>query len=187
METSQNQNAVTPAANNKPTGAPRQAITGLTPPQLGEAMIREVRPTVVAASAAASALGEKLIRSIILAPLGWLLLAPLYFKRIMPGICKRYTLTNQSLKIQKGLKPSPTRIIALSDIEEVRLDPASYNQFYRSGTLEIMGKGTVQMRLTGVPEPDSFRNAILNACAAWVPGKGKLLTAWEPAKAPGKS
>src|SRR4051794_22584824 len=107
METSHNQSPATPTTVPKPAAVSKQAVTGLTPPQLGEAMIREVRPTVVDAQAGASALGEKLIRSIILAPLGWLLMAPLYFKKIMPFISKRYTLTNRRLMIQKGLKPAP--------------------------------------------------------------------------------
>ena len=39
-------------------------------------MIREVRPSVVEGSSAIASLAEKLMCSIVLAPLGWLLLAP---------------------------------------------------------------------------------------------------------------
>lgn len=158
-------------------------VTGVMPPLLGEAMIREVRPTVVGASAAGAALGEKLTRTIILAPLAWALMAPLFFKKIMPFICKRYTLTNRRLMIQRGLKPKPVESIDLADIDEVRLDQAGYNAFYLSGTLEIVSKGVVKLKLFGVPEPESFRRAIINACSAWVPGKAKLFASFIPASA----
>ena len=64
----------------KPRAAPfavRQAVTGLTPPQTREAVIREVRPSVHA-HAAVSGLAQTLMQSYVLAPLGWLLLAPLF-------------------------------------------------------------------------------------------------------------
>jgi Bacterial PH domain len=159
-----------------------QAVSGVTPPQLGEAMIREVRPTVVDSSPTIAALGEKLLRGIITAPIAFLLLAPLFFRKIMPFLCKRYTLTNQSLKVQYGLKPRPTQSIPLAEIDEVRFDHQSYNPFYLSGTLEIVSRGEVRLRLTGVPEPESFRHAIINACAAWVPGRAKTFgPGWKPA------
>src|SRR5215510_6272649 len=82
-----------PGDPSKPA-PPRQAVAGLTPPEVGEAMIREAWPTVAAHPGAAN-LGKKLIRSIALAPLGWLLLAPLYFMKILPFFARRYTLTNR--------------------------------------------------------------------------------------------
>ena len=110
----------------------------------------------------------------------WLLF---FLRKLTPFLCKRYTLTNQNLKIQRGLKPRPVQSIALADIDEVRFDHKSYNAFYLSGTLEIVSRGEVKMRLTGVPEPESFRHAIINACAAWVPGKAKLFgPGWVAAK-----
>jgi len=156
-------------------------VTGVTPPHLGEAIIREVRPTVVGASSGLALLGEKLTRTIILAPLAWLLLAPLFFKKIMPFVCKRYTLTNRRLMIQSGLKPTPAQSVDLAEIDGVRLDPASYSPFYRSGTLEVLSKGEVKLKLFGVPEPESFRHAIINACTAWVPGRAKTFATFIPA------
>jgi hypothetical protein len=169
--------------SNSQPAAPRQAVAGLTPPQVGEAVIREAWPTVLNASPAAAALGQKLIRSVFLAPLGWLLLAPLYFKKIMPFLARRYTITNRRVMIRRGLKPSPTHEVALADIEDVRLAAGSLDEFYKSGTLEVIAKGQVALTLTGVPEPEGFRRALLNACAAWVPGKGKIVGAFIPASA----
>ena len=149
----------------------RQAITGLTPPATREATIREVRPSVHA-YAAVSALAQKLMQSYILGPLGWLLLAPLFPLKFAPFLCMRYTLTNRRLMIRRGLaRPRPVQEIALDAIDEVRLDPASYSPFYRSGTLEILSKGQVALRLPGVPDPEVFRHAIVNASTAWTPGR----------------
>jgi hypothetical protein len=146
-------------------------------------MIREVRPSVVAASSGLALLGEKLTRTVILAPLAWLLLAPLFFKKLMPFVCKRYTLTNRRLMIQRGLKPKPTHQVELAEIDEVRFDPATYNTFYRCGTLEIISRGEVKLKLHGVPQPESFRQAIINATSAWVPGKAKVFAGFLPASA----
>ncbi len=149
----------------------RQAVTGLTPPQRSEAIVREVRPSV-AAHPALSGMAQRLLQTVILAPLGWLLLAPLFPLKFHPFICKRYTLTNRRLMIRRGLaRPRPIQEIALADIDDVRLDPASSNAFYRSATLEILSQGKTVLRLPGVPQPEAFRHTILNAVRAWAPGK----------------
>lgn len=161
----------------------RQAVSGVIPPQLGEATIRDVRPSVVEASGAVAALGKRLILSIFLAPLGWMVMLPLFLKKLSPFVCRRYTLTNRRLMIQTGLKPSPVEEIPLAEIDEVRIDPASIDSFFRSGDLEIVARGVVKMRLVGVREPESFRRAILNAATAWA---GKPAGPFMPASAAGK-
>jgi hypothetical protein len=143
-----------------------QAVTGVVPPQLAEAMIREVWPAVTSVPAAAK-LGEKLIRSIILAPLGWLLLSPIYFRKVLPLLACRYTVTNRRVMVRRGLKPKPTSEVALSEIDDVRIVPESVNAFYRTATLEIIDRGKMVLQLVAVPEPESFRRAILEARNAW--------------------
>jgi hypothetical protein len=150
---------------------PRQAITGVTPPQLAEARIREEWPTVLGISPGLATLGRKLVQTVVLLPLGLLLLAPLFLKKIGPFVCRRYTLTNRRLMIQKGLKPAPVEEVPLSAIDDVRLDAAGVDPFYVSGTLEVLSAGKVIMTLPGTPEPEGFRQAILNAVRAWVPNK----------------
>jgi hypothetical protein len=144
----------------------KQPVTGLLPPERGEAMIRETWPGVNDVPAVAG-LAHTLMRTIILAPLAWLLLAPCYFKKIMPFIAKRYTLTNRRVMIRRGLKPKPTREVALADIEDVRIEDGTLNSFYRTATLEIVAHGSVAMRLRAVKDPETFRRAILNAKVAW--------------------
>ncbi len=76
--------------------------------------------------------------------------------------------------IQHGLKPRPVHEVALADIDEVRVVPASNNAFYRSGTLEIVSHGKIVMQLPGVAQPEGFRHAILNAYRAWSPHHADL-------------
>jgi hypothetical protein len=160
-------------------------VTGVIPPQTGEGMIREVFPTVVGLNPGVALLAKKLIRTFFLAPVGILLVAPLFALKFAPFLCRRYTLTNRRLMIQRGLKPAPVQQVALADIDEVRFDPQQVDPFYVSGTLEIVSKGQVALTLPGVPEPEGFRHAIVNAVKAWVPGKAT--GPFQPASAIGKT
>jgi hypothetical protein len=147
----------------------KQIVTGLVPPQLDEAIIREVRRSL--AASAVAGLAPRLMKTIVLAPLGWLvLLLPFLGKILLP---RRYTLTNRRLMIRRGLKPAVKHAVALSEIDAVRLQPESYSDFYRAGTLEVSSDGKVVLTLPATPGPEAFRQAILNACTAWAPGKLK--------------
>src|SRR5262249_43871948 len=153
----------------------KQAVTGVLPPQLGEAIIREVWPSVTGMQPGLAALGEKMQRTIVLAPLAWLLLAPFYFKKVLPFLATRYTLTNRRLMIQRGVSRKAKEQVTLSEIDDVRLVEDSYDPFYRAATLEVLSGGKVVLTLKGVPEPQAFRQPILNALFAWVPGKSRAL------------
>jgi hypothetical protein len=160
-----------------------QPCVGVMPPLLGEAKIREAWPSL-ASNAGLSSLAARLIKSIVLAPLGWMILAPLFGKKLFPFICRRYSLTNRRVMIQKGLKPVPVEEVALADIDEVRM--VNLNEFFRCGDLELVSKGQVKLKLVAVPEPDSFRAAIINACVAWVPGKATTFNSFQSALAASK-
>jgi hypothetical protein len=158
-----------------------QAVSGLVPPQLGEAVIREVFPSVTRWPSVAR-LGRTLTRTIIGAPLAWLAMALFYFVKVAPFVAMRYTLTNRRLMVRRGLKATPTFAIPLADIDDVRVQKDANSDFFRAANLEILSKETVMLTLMGVPEPESFRHSILNATKAWVPGKAT--GPWIPAKAP---
>lgn len=159
----------------------RQAVTGVVPPQLGEALIRQTFPSVAAYPVVAG-LGRRLILSYLAAPLGWFVMLPFYFLKILPFVARRYTLTNKRLMVQRGLWPLAVQEVPLTDIDEVRVKKDDNSDFFRAGDLEIISKDQVVLTLAGVPEPEAFRHAILNARNAWVPGKFK--GAFVPAKAP---
>jgi hypothetical protein len=150
-----------------------QAVTGVVPPEIAEARIREVWPSLLAVNYPLAMLAKKLTQTYLLFPLGVLLFAPLFKLKFAPFICRRYSLTNRRLMIRAGWKPGPTAVKAvnLADIDEVRCDPAKVDPFFLAGTIEIVSKGQVVLQLNGVPEPISFRNAIINTIRAVVPGK----------------
>jgi hypothetical protein len=148
-----------------------QAVTGVVPPLLAEGRIREAWPSLLGVAPGPAALAKKLVQSWALTPLGLLMLAPLFALKFAPFVCTRYTLTNRRLMIRKGLKPVAVSEVPLEQIDEVRLDPAKIDPFFVSGTLEIISKGQVVLTLPGVPEPEGFRHAIINAVKAWVPSK----------------
>lgn len=170
---------IAPSVNGKQL--PRQAVAGLMPPQLGEAMIREVWPSIKNVSGALAGLSAKLIQSVALAPLGWMLNSLLFGRKFAPLLCERYTLTNRRLMVQRGWKPAPVREIALTEIDDVRLIADSYDPFYRSGDLQILSGGKEALTLIAVPEPESFRHAIVNAVRAWS-GTNNLKGPFLPAK-----
>jgi hypothetical protein len=148
----------------------QQAVAGVSPPQVAEAKVREVWPSVAAAPGLAS-LGRALTRTIILAPLGWLLMSAKYFGKLLPGVARRYTVTNRRVMIRRGLKGTPGPEVPLADIDEVRVVKDANSDFFRAANVEIVSKGKVALTLPGVPEPELFRQAVLNALSAWVPGK----------------
>ncbi|MBI3410039.1 MAG: PH domain-containing protein [Planctomycetes bacterium] len=148
------------------------AVTGVVSPEMGEARIREVWPSV-ASSAGVAGLGKTLTRTILLAPLGWLLMAGAYFGKVMPFLARRYTLTNRRVMIRKGWKGVVHQEVALGKIDDVRLKADDNTDFFRAATLEIVSDGQTAMIMPGVPDPESFRQAILNTRNAWVPGMAK--------------
>src|SRR5690349_2579525 len=107
-----------------------QAVTGLTPPQTAEALIREAYPSVTRFPTIASA-GRTLIRSIIGAPLGWGVMLFFYFLKILPFGALRYGLTNRRLMVLRGWKQcsglhmvqksAASEEVALADIDDVRV------------------------------------------------------------------
>ena len=149
-----------------------QVITGVMPPQLGEARIREAFPSVASTPALAS-LGRVLTSTVVFAPLAWLLMAPVYFGKLLPILGRRYTLTNRRLMIRTLWKAAVLKEIALADIDDVRVVTDANSDFFRAANLEILSKGQVALTLPGVPEPEGFRHAILNSCNAWVPGRAR--------------
>ncbi|MFO0809766.1 MAG: PH domain-containing protein [Gemmataceae bacterium] len=149
-----------------------QAVTGVTPPQIGEAIIRDVWPSISATPAAGN-FARFCYKTIVLAPIAWLALAPLYFKKLLgvgplAGLAERYRLTNRRLMVCKGLMPVPEKEIALNRIKDVKLITDDNSEFFVSGTLEVIDTDDkTAMTLAGVPEPESVRQSILQAVFAW--------------------
>lgn len=150
----------------------QQPIAGLTPPGSAEARIRDRYPSV-AANFAIATLGHRFTQTIFLAPLAWLIMAPAFFGKLLPIIGRKYCITNRRVMIRAGWKGTPIAEIALADIDEVRVVSDANSNFFRAATLELVKAGKVALTLPGVPEPEAFRQSILNSRDAWVPGQSK--------------
>ena len=144
-------------------------------PFSGEAIIRDVWPSVAAYPGPAS-LARACYRTIVLAPIGWFVLAPIYFKKllaIMPGLsglATRYRLTNRRLMICKGLRPIVEKEVPLNQIKDVKRITDANSDFFVAATLDVIDtNGQTIMSLPGVPEAESVQHAILQAAAAWGP------------------
>lgn len=172
-----------------------QAILGVVPPSIAEARIAERWPTVAAypfvskPAAALQQLAKALLVAVIKLPFvlaailmifvfplsfllalaAWLMLAPFFAAKILPGTMTRYLLTNQHLAIQRGWSRKVVHKVPLSDIETVQVVPGSEQPFYTSADLDILSNGKVLMRLRGVDEYEQFRVQIENAARAWGP------------------
>ena len=158
-----------------PAVADPQPMTGASMPQMDEAIIRTVWPSVAAYSGPAS-LARACYRTIIFAPIGWLVLAPFYFKKLlavvpgMAGLATRYRLTNRRLIVCQGFRGTPVEEVPLNKIKDVKLVTDANSEFFVSGTLDVLdANGQTLLSLPGVPEPESVRHAILQAATAWGP------------------
>ncbi|MBI3824066.1 MAG: PH domain-containing protein [Planctomycetes bacterium] len=129
--------------------------------------IREIWPSVARVPAVAN-LGKLLTNTIVLAPLGWLIMAGVYFGKVLPFLAVRYRLTDKRIMILRGWKGTIGQQVPLTDIDDVQLDPASIDNFFRSADLKIMHDGNVAMTLKAVPDAEAFRHAIIDARNAWV-------------------
>ncbi len=171
----------------------RQAVIGVVAPELSEARLAMRWPSVSAfpgiarlgssIQQAANALLRNTLRQpailaglllIVALPIAllmafgaWLMLAPLYFSKLLPFFGTRYGLTNRRLMIQKGIQAVPSKEVKLEEISEVRVVPGSEQPFYRSADLEVISFGKPVMLLRGVPEYQSFLVNIENARLAW--------------------
>jgi hypothetical protein len=146
------------------TDVRKQVITGVVPPT-EEALIRTAWPSV--AGSPGAGLAGKLGKTFFLSPLAGLMMAPFYFRKVLPFFARRYALTNQRLMIQRGIRFKPAEQIELSKIDDVRIVPGSQDDFYRSATLEVISNGQVALTLPAVQEAESFRHAVLNAARSW--------------------
>jgi hypothetical protein len=160
-----------------PTHAAPQMAHGATMTSIlhpNETRIREIWPTVARIPAVAG-LGKLLIHTIVLAPLGWLVMGGAYFVKILPVLGTRYRLTDKRIAIMRGWGKSVSAEVPLAEIDDVQIDAATNDSFFRSADLKIMRAGQVALTLRAVPDPEAFRHAILDARNAWVPGKVKTL------------
>jgi len=154
----------------------KSAITGVTPPRLGEATIMTVWPSLAIYPTARAlgrlydihaGLGIFTVGNLFkLASIPVMLL--LYLWRILPVVSRRYTLSNRRVIVQRGIFATAERWVLLDDFDAIEILVLPGQDFYCAGQL-IFKHGDVEtFRLAAVSRPESFRHACLNAHEAYV-------------------
>jgi hypothetical protein len=153
----------------------KQPIAGVTPPELREATIMTVWPSL-----AATAPGRLLGRlGHLIALLSIPLVVGLYFGRFIvelmraiPGIGKllilppgahRYVLTNRRIVVRPGLAKGDRRWVELNRFDSIAIDVRPGQAWYKAGDLVFRLGAIETFRLAGVVRPDTFRRTCLEA------------------------
>jgi hypothetical protein len=174
----------------------KQPIPGVVPPQLSEATIMTVWPSLAATSIGRS-LGKLYGIKAGKAPftLGHLIAlasAPLavllYFWKFLvtvsvgalqllpkvggafksPTIVRRYVLTNRRVVVRTGLRPVDERWVELDRFDTIDIVVRSGQEWYRAGDL-VFKQGPIEtFRLDGVVRPETFRHTCLSAARGYI-------------------
>jgi len=94
-----------------------------------------------------------------------------YLWRLMPGACRRYTLTSQRLMIQRGLTVKDGPSIGLDEFDSIEVAVLPGQDFLHAGDLIFQRDGKEVFRLRGVSRPEAFRQVCLKARNASVRGR----------------
>ena len=94
-----------------------------------------------------------------------------YLWRLVPGACRRYTLTNLRLIIQHGLTAKDGPSIGLDEFETIEVALLPGQDFLHAGDLVLQHGGKEVFRLRGVSRPEGFRQACLKARNALIRGR----------------
>ncbi len=94
-----------------------------------------------------------------------------YLWRLMPGACRRYTLTSQRLIIQRGLTAKDGPSIGLDAFDSIAVAVLPGQDWLHSGDLVFQRDGTEVFRLRGVSRPEAFRQVCLKARNALIRGR----------------
>lgn len=146
-----------------------QPIAGETPPELGEAPVMTVWPTL-----GALRLGRWIGRY---AAMGWgwgpltvgalfaLATIPLslalFCWLFAPVVCRRYALTTRRVIVRRGLGALEDHWISMEDFDEIAVEVLPGQQWFRSGDLSFRRGGEELLRLAGVRRPEVVRRACL--------------------------
>ena len=94
-----------------------------------------------------------------------------YFWRLMPGACRRYTLANRRLIIQRGLTAKDGPSIGLDEFDSIEVAVLPGQDFLHAGDLVFQRAGKEVFRLCGVSRPEAFRQVCLKARNALLGGR----------------
>jgi len=170
----------------------KQAISGVVPPETGEATIMNVWPSLAALSggqfwgrlygnkSGVTIAGVPLTVGRIVALLSIPLILPVYFLMLLPCFiylpklgplpmiyvsnpwARRYRLTNRRVIVER-LSGEEDKSVLLEHFDAIDVVVLSGQEWYPAGEL-VFRKGNVEtFRLSGVPRPETFRQTCLKA------------------------
>jgi hypothetical protein len=154
-----------------------QPIAGVAPPEQGEVPSMTVWPSIAATPAGRwvgqlASIQWGLGRSFTLGRLLALAASPIalavYAWKRLPYVCRRYCLTNRRVVVQKGLSAVDGRSIGLDEFDAIEILTLPGQKWLRAGEMLFVRDGHEVFRLSGVPLPESFRQACLKARTALV-------------------
>lgn len=155
----------------------KQAIAGVAPRDLGEVTIMTVWPSVASTGIGRMMGGLCANRAGIgpfftlgkLFALAFIPLAiPVYFWMRLPGVAKRYRLTNKRIVVENPYTGKEVGSIGLGDFDAIKVDVLSGQAWYPAGELRFL-RGPVEVFvLSGVSRPESFRQVCLKAHRSYV-------------------
>ncbi len=94
-----------------------------------------------------------------------------YLWRLMPWVCRRYTLTNRRVGIQRGLTAKEGPSIGLDAFETIEVAVLPGQEWLHAGDLVFRHEGKEVFRLRGVSRPEGFRQVCLKARHAMICGR----------------
>jgi hypothetical protein len=161
----------------------KQAIAGVAPPELAEVTMMTVYPTN-GSIAPGRQLGEMFAIKLGVPPLtlGHLLALAtiplslgLFFWLLLPGVRRRYVLTNRRLIVKKsrlmllgGNPDIDEKWVKLDGFDNIEIKVLPGQAWYHAGEM-IFKKGAIEtFRISGVPRPEPFRETCLKAQRAFV-------------------
>ena len=104
---------------------------------------------------------------------------PVYFHMLIPRLplivfgapnpsCRRYRLTNRRVLVEQAFGGGEQQSVSLDRFDSIEIEERPGQAWYRAGDL-IFRNGQIEtFRLLGVPHPEGFRHACLEAHAGFV-------------------
>lgn len=162
------------------TATMTEPIAGVTPPDVREAAIMTVWPSIsvtgagrligrlssIRLGAGAFTLGKLLALACI--PLG----LAIYFAMRNPFVLQRYTLTNRRVAVRRGMRRGSSarfyRWVELDRFDSIDLVVRPGQEWFPAGDLVFKSGNVETFRLAAVPHPEAFRRTCLKARNGYV-------------------
>jgi hypothetical protein len=149
----------------------KQPIAGVAPAETREVTVMTVFPTLGATPAGRLIgqlcgvkagfgffnLGKVFAVLLIPAAIG------LFVVSLLPGVIRRYRLTNRRVVVQKGLRAIDERWVDFDRFDTINIEVLPGQEWFPAGDLVFMRGPIETFRLLGVSRPETFRRTCLSA------------------------